>query len=159
MDMLPDPKSVLRDLRLTVLGRDIVRDWPSTLEQLMELLPTDDEIVSLSHVLVDHALSTLAYAIRALDAGSSQEVAWAARRAYEAADQAAISILGFVPTNSEEELHLHSHEIVQRELERQARDIEILLSDRLNAAVDKTLHSSEMEDFFTAEELDLVSRL
>jgi uncharacterized protein YjaG (DUF416 family) len=71
----------------------------------------------------DSAATAIVYALRALDEGSSQEAAWAARHAYEAADYFVTHVVGL-----EDEDAIDAHPAVQAELERQNRDLEELLS-------------------------------
>ncbi len=105
------------------------QDLEATLELVMSWIPDEEaegEEFTIDHVFVDHAVSTLAYAIRSLMEGEPQEAAWAARRAYEAADQAAIRLTGVaVDAPGAEDLFLR-HPIVQRELTRQREDLALL---------------------------------
>ena len=63
----------------------------------MGLLPAESDDWVIGNALADDALSSLAYAIRCSLTPEPQEAAWAARRAYEAADQAAMRVLGVQP--------------------------------------------------------------
>ena len=92
------------------------------LERCIELIPGEDEEPWVAEqAYADDAASAIAYTLRALDGGQSQEVAWAARRAYEAADHHVTHRLGI------EELQVLAHPIVQREFSRQRRDLDELL--------------------------------
>lgn len=99
--------------------------WSNRLEEVMELAPEAGHAWTPLHAYADDAIASLAYSIRCLAADSAQEAAWAARRAYEAADQAAIILIGedFGPGLEEKIL---AHPIVARELGRQARDLQFL---------------------------------
>jgi hypothetical protein len=99
--------------------------WSGLLEEVLALIPEegDGEPWSIDHSLADDALSSLAYAIRCHLAPDPQEAAWAARRAYEAADQAAIRALDVQPGSSMVEAEIRAHAFVQRELERQREDL------------------------------------
>jgi hypothetical protein len=66
----------------------------------------------------DDAVASVAYTVRALATAEPQEVAWAGRCAYEAADFFVTRKLG-----DEDEGAVSAHPIVQRELTRQRRDI------------------------------------
>jgi hypothetical protein len=93
------------------------------LSRCMELIPGEDEEPSVDEqAYADDAASAIAYALRTLDSGESQEAAWAARRAYEAADHHVMYRLGL-----EGESQVLAHPVVQTELSRQHRDIEELL--------------------------------
>lgn len=98
----------------------------SSLDEVMELLPEEQDEWAPLHVYADHALASLAYTIRCLLSSNAQEAAWAARRTYEAADQAAIRQLDIQPGTVDSESLILRHEIVQRELERQALDLQTL---------------------------------
>ena len=94
-----------------------------TLGRCIELIPGDDEEPWVDgQAYADDAASAIAYTLRALDSGESQEAAWAARRAYEAADHHVVHRLGI-----EGELQILAHPIVQTEFCRQRRDLEELL--------------------------------
>ncbi len=97
--------------------------WSATLDEVMRMLP---EVSGLS--LADDAVASLAYAIRCLLNRSPQEAAWSARRAYEAADQAAIWDLNVQTGLPETEAVLRAHRFVQRELAHQALDLQLLRS-------------------------------
>lgn len=114
------------DLRASAIDRAA---WSTRLEEVMGMLPEESDDWDISHALADDALSSLAYAIRCLLTPNSQEAAWAARRAYEAADQAAIRILEVQPGFPNTEAAIKSHEIVQRELARQRNDLSLVCVD------------------------------
>lgn len=105
--------------------------WSSRLDEVMNLLPEESDDWVVGHALVDDALSSLAYAIRCLLTPEPQEAAWAARRAYEAADQAAIRVLGVQPGLPNTEAAIKSHNFVQRELSRQRNDLSLLRADSI----------------------------
>lgn len=73
----------------------------------------------------DDACAAVTYALRTLDTGEPQEAAWAGRRAYEAADHHVVHRLGV-----EGESEVLAHPIVQAEISRQLRDIDVLLGPR-----------------------------
>lgn len=106
--------------------------WSALLDEVMSLLPEESDDWAISHALVDDALSSLAYAIRCLLTPEPQEAAWAARRAYEAADQAAIRALGVQPGSPITETAIQSHSFVQRELARQRNDLSLLHADSID---------------------------
>lgn len=93
------------------------------LQRCMELIPgEDDEPWVDEQAYADDAASAIAYTLRAIESGEPQEAAWAARRAYEAADHYVIHRLGI-----EGESQVLAHPIIQAELSRQRRDLEELL--------------------------------
>ncbi|MBB4189887.1 hypothetical protein GGE45_002733 [Rhizobium aethiopicum] len=101
-------------------------DWEELFEQSMKMMPADDRPWAIVDALAEDALASLCYSIRAKIAPSVQEVAWALRRAYEAADQVAIYLLRRDSREpSEEEILMHP--VVQRELSRQRRDRSLAL--------------------------------
>lgn len=123
--------------------------WSERLDEVMGLLPEDSDDCLLGLAMAEDALSSVAYAIRCLITHSAQEAAWAARRAYEAADQAAIKVLGLTPGLPNVELVIRAHSFVQRELARQRNDLLLLhaantIEDvRRNAFADKLLTEHE----------------
>lgn len=108
--------------------------WSVALEEVMSLLPEEDEDWVIWHALADDALSSLAYSIRCLLKPDAQESAWAARRAYEAADQAAIRILAVQPGLPNTEMEIKAHDCVQRELARQKNDLALLHAESIDEA-------------------------
>jgi uncharacterized protein YjaG (DUF416 family) len=100
------------------------------LNRSMELIPGENNEPWVDEqAYADDAASATAYTLRALDSGEPQEAAWAARRAYEAADHYVIHRLRI-----EEESDVLAHAIVQAELSRQRRDLEELLGVRPESA-------------------------
>jgi hypothetical protein len=121
------------------------------LDKVMASLPEEQNEWAPLHAYADDALSSFAYAIQCSLDQSPQEAAWAARRAYEAADQAAIRSLGISFDEPNAESRILSHPIVQRELDRQQRDLLLLESGqspsflRATAFTEHTLSLQEME--------------
>lgn len=122
--------------------------WSTRLEEVMGMLPEESDDWDISHALADDALSSLAYAIRCLLTPNSQEATWAARRAYEAADQAAIRILDVQPGLPNTEAAIKSHEIVQRELTRQRNDLSLVCFD----SVEEWKQRAFLEQLLTEQE-------
>jgi uncharacterized protein YjaG (DUF416 family) len=120
--------------------------WSSILDEVMDLQPEEDSGHWVSRALAEDAISALAYAIRCMSTSNPQEAAWAARCAYEAADQAAIRALDVQPGSPTSEALIKSHEWVQRELLRQNRDLTLLISGQETAI-------SELQDHAFAETL------
>ena len=96
------------------------------LSRCMALIPGEKDAPWVDEqAYADDAASAIAYTLRALESGDPQEPAWAARRAYDAADHHVIHRLGI-----EGESQALAHPIVQRELSRQHRDLDELLDAR-----------------------------
>jgi hypothetical protein len=120
------------------------------LDQVIEHLPDSDGESTIQDALDDHAIAALAYALRcAQSTDSAQEAAWAARRAYEAVDQAVVSLLDTL-----DEARILRHEWVQRELGRQQRDLVLVLA---NASVPSLIRAVDQhEELLTGAELQRV---
>jgi uncharacterized protein YjaG (DUF416 family) len=127
--------------------------WTTVLNEVMELLPEEQNEWAPLHVYADHAVSSLAYALRCLVDSNEKEAAWAARRAYEAADQGTIRQLAIQGGPTDSESHILSFPIVQRELSRQENDLAAI--ERLGApeALDQLKPKALSEHVLTAEEL------
>lgn len=144
------PRSTLSQLWLDLCAYgdiDRVR-WKSNVVDIIELMPDESGTPGMTSKLAEDALASLVYTIRCLLCTEVREAAWAARRAYEAADQASIRLLGIQPGPSVPELQILSHDVVQRELRRQRTDIGLLTSNRIeevrqNAFSDNLLTESE----------------
>jgi hypothetical protein len=109
-------------------------DWAECLAEVLGLMPEESDEWTVFHSLAEDALASLAYAIRALLTADPQEAAWAARRGYEAVDQAAIRLMGIHPGPQEAEQAILKHALVQQELGRQRRDLLLIATDpRLDA--------------------------
>jgi hypothetical protein len=123
--------------------------WLKQLEVILSLIPEESDVSNIMDALLDDAASSFAYSIRCFLNPHAQEAAWAARRAYEAADQVAIKILNIQPGLQTAEKKIALHEVVQLELYRQKHDI-ILLRDgfvlevRANAYRDCLLTEREL---------------
>ncbi|HET7865154.1 MAG TPA: DUF416 family protein [Burkholderiaceae bacterium] len=126
--------------------------WVMALEEVMNLLPPATEPASFAHGLVDDALSSLVYAIRCLLTPEADEAAWAARCAYESIGRAALRVLSVPAGTPQVEAQVLAHPWVQRELERQRRDLEALLADRSDAAIHALRQRVSAEELLTAEE-------
>jgi len=123
------------------------------LEEVMTMFPDEGSESSNLHAYAQDALSSLAYTIRCLMDGSAQEAAWGANSAYEAADQAAIRQLDIQPGGTAAEHQILMHPFVQRELERQERDLQILEQHPFNEVLDQLKLSALGEQTLTLDEL------
>ena len=130
--------------------------WVVALEEVMNFLPqappAAPDAASFAHGLVDDALSSLVYAIRCLLSPDADEAAWAARCAYESIGRAALCALRLQAGTPEAEAQVLAHPWVQRELERQRRDLSALLADRSPAAIRLLQQRSAAEELLTADE-------
>jgi uncharacterized protein YjaG (DUF416 family) len=143
------PREIAAQLWADLQGPAVDRAaWSTELDEVMSLLPEESDDWMIGHALADDALSSLAYAIRCLLTPEPQEAAWAARRAYEAADQAAIRMLGVQPGLPDTETAIVSHAIVQRELARQRNDLSLLRSD----SVDEVRRRAFADELLTEQE-------
>lgn len=120
--------------------------WSVRLDEVMGLLPEEEDDWEIGHALAEDALSSLAYAIRCRLTPEPQEAAWAARRAYEAADQAAIRVLGVQPGLPNSEVTILAHEFVQRELICQQTDLLALRNDLIDEVQRKALTVELLND-------------
>jgi uncharacterized protein YjaG (DUF416 family) len=133
------------DIRVAEIDRTA---WLARLDEVMGLLPEETGADWVGRALAEDALSSLAYAIRCLLAPEPQEAAWAARCAYEAADQAAIRVLGVQAGMPDTEATIESHGIVQRELARQRNDLSLPRAD----SVDEVQRNAMTAELLTDEE-------
>jgi hypothetical protein len=100
---------------------------PADLTRCMAIIEADDIAAPATFKpYADDAIAALAYALRAAVGAESQDAAWSARRAYEAADQFVIRLLDIDLNLPNSETEILGHHIVQRELKLQARDLEDL---------------------------------
>lgn len=90
------------------------------------------------------ASAALAYAWRCLARGGEcQEAAWAARRAYEAVNTVAVNSGLPADGRPENEARIDATRWVQNELERQARDLDVLRSVEPRAAIETLRRAAE----------------
>lgn len=126
--------------------------WVVALEEMMNFLPPAPEPVPFAHGLVDDALSSLVYAVRCLLAPEADEAAWAARCAHESIGRAALHALRVPAGTPEAEAQVLAHPWVQRELERQRRDLAALQADRSAVAIRLLQQRGSAEELLTADE-------
>lgn len=132
--------------------------WTLVLDSAIGLLPEESDDWTIWHALADDALSSLAYAIRTLLTSNPQDATWAARRAYEAVDQAAIRTLGTQPGLPNTEIAIKSHLLVQQELVRQQRDIALLRTTPGIISICEVQKFSLTEMLLTNEEMRSLAR-
>ncbi|MBB3743126.1 uncharacterized protein YjaG (DUF416 family) [Rhizobium sp. BK591] len=125
--------------------------WEEALESIMEMMPPDDHVWTVIDALAEDAFASLCYSVRTKLHATAQEATWALRRAYEAADQAAIH-LSRKQAHELKEPEILAHPIVQRELVRQKRDYELILQGRVTdviaAASREQLIQPDEREFF-----------
>lgn len=145
--------TVVRLWRALVEGQAAPAAWAQTLEEVMALLPDPDDDGSIHHAYAEDAVASVAYAIRAVLEDNPQEAGWAARRAYEAVDQAAIRMLDGQPATPDGERAILAHPLVQRELERQRRDYQTLAAQPSEEGIAVLSERAWGEAALTDEEL------
>lgn len=111
--------------------------WTSNLDTVMAAMP-DEGASSWGRidVMAEHVGAAIAYSARYLLSRDLNEILWGVRRAYEAADQASIWLLGIQSGTPTAETSILRHPVVQNELGRQARDLDLLRSDNVEAVRD-----------------------
>lgn len=92
------------------------------IEIVMALIPDEDSSWAYS-AQADDAIAALAYALTSVKSANPQEVAWAARRAYECVDNLVISRDGVEIGGAAEE-RIVRDPLIQMELARQRDDLE-----------------------------------
>jgi hypothetical protein len=95
-------------------------------QDLLDIMPDEEDDPTFDAAVVEDACAALIYAIRSFDDDAPQNAAWAARRVYETTDRFAASMIGGTEYTDLVEQVIRNHPVVQRELERQNRDVEIL---------------------------------
>jgi hypothetical protein len=147
------PREIAMQLWSALQGDSSERTtWVAALEEVMNLLPPAPETASFAPGMVDDGLSSLVYAIRCLLTPEADEAAWAARCAYESIGRAALQALRVPAGTPEAEAQVLAHPWVQRELERQRRDLAALLADRGAVAIRVLQQRSSAEELLTADE-------
>lgn len=132
---LPEKRQVARHIveslwATIIFGESPSLAWSELLTTVEEIYPEEQDHWAPFHVYGGNALSSLIYTLRSLMAsGDIQEAAWAARIAYESADQAALRSLDKMRGSPEIEQLVVASDIVQRELNRQSDDLQSLAVD------------------------------
>ena len=108
--------------------------WRERLAEVTRLFPQDGEVEWRSvcpdqgwalYAMADSGIAALMYAIECWLTDDPQQAVWAAQRADEANNQAAMALLNIEPLKQHEK-RIQSHAVVQRELARQAADLDWL---------------------------------
>lgn len=144
-----EPRSITVDLwnvATTKLHVDATK-WRSTLEDIFSWIPTeDDESWNIQFAFVQDCLYSLCYCVRLILSGDPQEAVWAAKSAYEAADQAAIRVLHVDISRPEVEHEILAHGIVQRELKRQNDAVLRIQANELTILRDESFAQEHLTD-------------
>jgi len=131
-------------------------DLATEIDSCMAQIPREDEgDWSPTRAYAEDAAAAIAYGLRVLNKGDSQEAAWAARRVYEALDHFVINTSGVDGDGPDVEEQVLQHPLVQAELKRQRRDLEALVvahsqSRDTRATIDslRKMAMSEASTFF-----------
>lgn len=122
------------DYLWTNLGTKVsAEDVSRYVEEVIALIPEESEAQRPLAAQADDAAAALAYALRSLIDRSPQEAAWAARRAYESADNLVIQRAD-VEIGGEAESRIIEDPLIQSELDRQHLDVEIAATSALDEA-------------------------
>jgi hypothetical protein len=91
--------------------------------QCMDLMEKEDPQTAMEEADAEDVTAAVIYSLRALGSDNSRDAIWAARRAYEALDQAAVNSLGvdFQEPDAEEKVLMDP--AIQSELRSQQRDL------------------------------------
>jgi hypothetical protein len=114
---------------------ELFPELSNSIDILDGLTPDEESEWSPSHPIAQDAVASLAYTLGSMATGGSQESTWAARRAYEAADQLAMFELAPGRTEYPEESKVLSHSAVQTELARQESNLEMIEHGNLDAVL------------------------
>jgi Protein of unknown function (DUF416) len=151
-------RGILDELWSQSLSSTDVGDRHRLEEIVQELscqLPSQEETWTVLHAFADDAIASTMYAARTLLTASANEAAWAARRAYEAVDQAVLKLSG-TPNTPDEELLVISHPLIQRELGRQNEDLRSL-SDLGANAILQIKERAFLSHMFSDKEFSLLA--
>jgi len=140
--------NILTELWAAILGNatDDPKIWKRHIDTIDNFLPSDDHVWTVADAIVDDAISSTAYALRCFISGEAQEAAWSARRSYESADQIAIKLLNAEPGQKGFEKLVSQHEIVQRELQRQNRDMQLLRLGKIQSVHEAAFNEKPLTD-------------
>jgi hypothetical protein len=100
--------------------------FPNLQELIAEVMPNEETDPSFEGAVAEDACAAMVYTMLcALEADFAQCAAWTARRAYETADRYVGRLVNETHYTPAVEEFILNHEIVQRELCRQQRDLKI----------------------------------
>lgn len=86
-------------------------------------LPNEDDAWKVGCPYADDATAAILYCLRYISSGDQQEAIWAAKRAYEVADNFVMTHTDYDIGSPDDELKILHHPVVQREIARQLRDL------------------------------------
>ncbi len=122
-------RTILDGLWDDLLRGDFSRSVAQDLDKCMALIPQEESRAwCTEEPWAEDAAACIAYSLRARQTGDPQEVAWAARRVYEAVDDYVLNATGQEFQLPAEEKRVLAHPVIQKELERQRRDLDELLT-------------------------------
>jgi hypothetical protein len=114
---------------LALLEASVLDDAPpESLDAVLARLEDSPE-------LDNDPVAATCFAIRSRVYGTSQEAVWAARRAYDARDQAVWEELGIQFSDPGAEERVLAHPLIQNELRRQAEDLQALSVGRMREVI------------------------
>lgn len=131
------------DALLGYLGTGSPFDTLAAEEDLLAAMPDEYTNPDLPSAVAEDAAAAAVYTLRVIREGDPQNAVWAARRAYETADRVVLSTLNVGEVGDSQEAYILQHPLVQTELERQLRDLDLI---------------SEVDGDATAELIAVVAR-
>nr|WP_283254668.1 DUF416 family protein [Luteimonas galliterrae] len=117
------------------------QDVSRYVEEAIALIPEESDAQRPFAAQADNAASALAYALRSLIDRNPQEAAWAARVAYESADNLVIQRADVEIGGEEAENRIIEDPLIQSELDRQRLDVEIAATSALDEATFERLRA------------------
>jgi hypothetical protein len=143
-------REIVAELWQCILADDPAQQpWTEVLDEVMGMIPGKEVDGGLLTLMAEDGLASLAYAVRCLLVDEPQEAEWAVGREYDAADHAAVKLMGFVPNSPKKEAKLLAHPLIQRALGRQQEDLVLLR----NGDFAELLRQAVAHPTFTEQEL------
>jgi uncharacterized protein YjaG (DUF416 family) len=99
-------------------------DLDNLIDRVQRLVPDEDQAHAASEPYAEDAAATVAYALATRRSGKVDEATWAAQRVYDAIDNYVIRT--WFQGKMFSETAVVEHPLIQRELERQARDLALV---------------------------------
>jgi hypothetical protein len=130
-----DVAARLWDMIIMPAARDAFGHLAGTSDELIGLIPGDDDPWNDSADFADDALAALAYCVSVISENNPENAAYALRRTYEAVDHLAIGRLDLAAVQKQDEIRILSSHCVQLELHRQMRDQRLALSIDLETLI------------------------
>lgn len=95
----------------------------SLLNECERTLPNEEDAWKAGCPYADDATAAILYCLRYILSGDQQEAIWAAKRAYEVADNFVMTHADYDIDSPDDEIKILHHPVVQNELSRQLRDL------------------------------------